>query len=80
VAPRPSTNPPAQRGLFDPCPATLELVADYVRAGGDGCPRCGRPADEHELEEAIAGTVPDDADFAEWIVNLPRSPQPTKGP
>lgn len=45
-----------------------------MRAGGEGCPLCAEPPDVHELEEAIADTVPDDADLGEWMMNLPRTP------
>lgn len=35
----------------------------------DACPLCRAPADVH-LEEPPP--VPDDADFGEWMLNLPR--------
>lgn len=59
----------AQRGLFDSCPATREAIAalDLV-----GCPLCGHGPEEHEPEAVIAGSVPDDAPFADWMLNLPR--------
>lgn len=64
----------AQRGLFDRCKARRETILQYTQGplALAGCPLCGAPAEEHDVEP---GPVPDDADLGEWILNHRRDGQ-----
>lgn len=37
------------------CPATYEAVWEQEELGSEGCPVCGRPAEEHEGEDPNEG-------------------------